>query len=221
MVNAQPTGEVWVQFEDVTGQVAAERVVTPQFPFENVLEFHTGNWNVPQQIRLSAVNDAFKEGPHQAIDDDVAEDTHFGTIIHAVTDSDGDSRFPMTLAIDSLMATIADDDDDVAGLSFMPDPPSTAMSSPATSSAEAIAVAANVAAASSASSPAATLSEGVLSPPEGPYIELSEGGGDATYWVVLDSKPQADVTEPAVWWQPTLVEQTITVSPLLSCTTGS
>ncbi len=62
----QPPNEYWVQLEDSSGQTEAIKADNPQLGLENVLMFHSGNWSQPQRVRLSAIDDTIKEGPHQA-----------------------------------------------------------------------------------------------------------------------------------------------------------
>ena len=58
--------EMWVLIEDSSGQAA---VVNPNNTmgdgFENVWMFSSGNWSQPQPVRLTAVDDTLREGPHQ------------------------------------------------------------------------------------------------------------------------------------------------------------
>ncbi len=271
-LSEQPAGEMWVLVEDTKGQAEAVKADNPQLGLENVLMFNSGNWNTPQRVALTAVDDTLKEGPHQAkmvhtvldvvnfsdpiigqtpltvnitdddlaevvispsggstdiseagttdsyqialnmvpsgsveillqadaqtrissdggltfastqllsftdttpqtitvqaIDDAVVETTHTGIIRHTISGTVNDPRFSATLSIDTVLATITDND--TAGLTITSQsPPSSAFA------AEGLA-AAGLAADTS--------------------IDLSEAGDDATYWVVLNSQPQADVT---------------------------
>nr|WP_143547780.1 GEVED domain-containing protein [Rhodopirellula sp. SM50] len=282
-LSEQPEGATYVAFADGNQQSTAIRLPDRDLLFGQILEFNTGNWDRPQQIALSAVNDAIKEGPHEtrmvhtvidgrdpfdlitvgatplvvnitdddqgvvsitqidgtnlsesgttdtyqitlnlaprngdrvevtvqadgqtqvssdngltygstrvltftdsapqtitvrAIDDAVAEDTHFGRITHAVTGLVEDSRYPADLPIDAVMATILDNES--AGLSFSSLPPSAP--------------------------PPALLPEQSLADPEASpaqsspvttSIDVNEAGGETTYWVSLSSQPQFDVT---------------------------
>lgn len=99
----------------------------------------------------------------RAIDDAVAEGTHFSNITHSVTGNVIDSRFPEDIKIDSITASILDND--AAGLNFS----STTSSASSTNAASTQNTSTNV------------------------TIELIEAGGEAAYAVTLTSKPQADV----------------------------
>ncbi len=58
--------EMWVLIEEAAGQAT---VVNPNNTmgdeFENVWLFSSGNWSQPQPVRLTAVDDTLREGPHQ------------------------------------------------------------------------------------------------------------------------------------------------------------
>ena len=82
-----PAGEVWVQVEDTAGQAAVfnpNNVMGEEY--ENIWIFSATNWNVAQEVRLTAVDDLFREGPHEsqllhtAFDFDFASPS-FGAII--------------------------------------------------------------------------------------------------------------------------------------------
>ncbi|QEF99095.1 hypothetical protein Mal15_31550 [Stieleria maiorica] len=281
-LSEQPPGATYVAFADSSEQTSAIRLPDRDLLFGQILEFNSGNWNLPQQIALSAVDDAAKEGPHtsrmvhtvidgrdpfdlitvgatplvvnitdddrgvvsitpnrnlqlsesgstdsyqvslnlaprngqqvhitiqadaqtlvstdngltfggsrvltfadasaqtvtvRAIDDAIAEDTHFARITHTVAAPVTDSRYPVDLPIDSAMATILDNE--TAGLSFSPVAPAAP---PPKQDATDFGVMAS--AATSTESSSAT-----------PTIEIHEGS-QATYWVALNSQPQADV----------------------------
>jgi hypothetical protein len=68
----------------------------------NPLTFNTGNWDAPQTVTVTAVND------------DVAEGTHLGEITHAASSSDTDYN---GIAIVDITASITDND--TAGLSIV------------------------------------------------------------------------------------------------------
>ncbi len=85
-LSAEPTANVVVHVAFDAAQIA----VTPVD-----LTFTSGNWSVPQQVDVVAVNDAIAEGPHQT------------TITHSA--SSADARYN-GLAIDSLVVSIVDND---------------------------------------------------------------------------------------------------------------
>jgi hypothetical protein len=113
----------------------------------------------------------------QAIDDDVAEGTHFGFVAHAISGTVVDTRFPVELSIESAAATIIDND--AAGLTITVDSP--ASQSAATSE-------------SPTTGPLEDLGPSANLTPNGATLEVDEAGPGSLYWVTLDSQPQAEVT---------------------------
>ncbi|MBA3708609.1 MAG: hypothetical protein H0W83_07320, partial [Planctomycetes bacterium] len=66
------------------------------FGFQNTLTFNAGNWNSPQTVTVSAVDNQIKDGAHS------------GLITH--TANSADARYTTSLAIASVAATITDND---------------------------------------------------------------------------------------------------------------
>lgn len=94
VLNTQPTADVLVRLS-VNQQL--DLGAGPGAAVE--LRFTTLDWNTPQTVRMTAVDDAVREG------------THASTVTHAATSADPHYH---GLAIDPITATI--DDNDVAGL---------------------------------------------------------------------------------------------------------
>jgi hypothetical protein len=59
-----PASEVWVLIEDPAGQAVPWNPNNTIEGFENVWQFSVGNWDQPQPVRLTAVDDEDAEGPH-------------------------------------------------------------------------------------------------------------------------------------------------------------
>jgi hypothetical protein len=85
VLKSQPADTVFVQL-DPSNQVTVN---------DDVLEFTTANWNTPQNVTVTAVNDAIDEGPHN------------GTVAHTATSAD-----PLYngISIASVTANITDND---------------------------------------------------------------------------------------------------------------
>ncbi len=62
------TSEIWVQFDDPAGQVQVVNQAKPDptDPYHNIFVFNSSNWNQPQTVVVTAVDDTIVEGPHQA-----------------------------------------------------------------------------------------------------------------------------------------------------------
>jgi hypothetical protein len=104
----------------------------------------------------------------QAVDDAVAEEIHTGVITHSVVGTSSDLRFPDTLSIPDMIASIGDND--TAGLNIQLTPP--------IEQGEPVALAASE---SSGNGPESS-------------IEIIEQGDSRTYWIALKSQPRDEVT---------------------------
>ncbi len=65
-LNERPINETWVVLEDSKLQAEAVKASNAQLGLENVLMFNSSNWDTPQRVALTALDDAIKEGPHQS-----------------------------------------------------------------------------------------------------------------------------------------------------------
>jgi hypothetical protein len=92
VLNTQPTGSVTINLTP-----DGEITVAP-----NPLTFTTGNWDTPQSVTVTAVND------------EIAEGVHLGVVAHAATSSDGDYN---GIAIVNVTASITDND--TAGIAIV------------------------------------------------------------------------------------------------------
>jgi len=88
-----PSSDIWVLTEDVAGQAVVENASNPLY--ENILVFAPGDWSVPQAYNLTAVDDADREGPHQA------------KLTHSIVDL---LASPPTLGQTALTVNISDND---------------------------------------------------------------------------------------------------------------
>jgi hypothetical protein len=86
-----------------TGTVTMALTGTQVTPIPTPLSFTTGNWNTPQLVTVTAIDDAIAEG------------THAGSVAFAVTSSDSNYN---ALAVPSVAVTITDNDS--AGITVTP-----------------------------------------------------------------------------------------------------
>ncbi|MGI9310517.1 MAG: fibronectin type III domain-containing protein [bacterium] len=105
MLNTQPSGEVIVTPSADSGDIAVEIVSAAPDP-PDALMFDADNWDRPQRVRVTAVNDDIVNNPARA-----------ATITHAVAGADYDAVVAADLTV-----TLADDD--TAGVTIATDPTS-------------------------------------------------------------------------------------------------
>ncbi len=95
-LNSEPTAEVVITMESKNGQT---KTVPPSLSFDST------NWNVAHKVSV------------EAIDDEIAEGLHSGTIVHTIASSDPNYK-PDMFAIDRVEVTI--DDNDSPGVTIAP-----------------------------------------------------------------------------------------------------
>jgi len=86
VLNSQPTADVTISLDTTNNQVSVD---------QTTLTFTPSNWDTPQTVIISAVDDGIGEGPHR------------GVIKHLVTSTDVDYN---DLELDNVLVGIADND---------------------------------------------------------------------------------------------------------------
>jgi len=93
VLTSEPTADVWVFFENIDWEVIAVDDAHPQNGF---LYFSTSNWNIPQTVRVTAVDDDSVENPQTSVslltNDAFSSDPSYqGETVLAVNVTDNDT----------------------------------------------------------------------------------------------------------------------------------